>query len=114
VVEGWEPGLRLLVENLLENAARHGRPGGRVRATLDDEGGALVLHVEDDGPGIAAADRRRVFEPFVRVHGEERPGSGLGLALVAQQARHHGAAVGLTESPLGGARVTVRFTATPY
>ncbi len=114
VLDGWEPGLRLLVENLLENAARHGRAGGRVRAVLEDDGGAPVLHVDDDGPGIPAADRRRVFEPFVRVHGEERPGSGLGLALVAQQARHHGAAVDVTEGPLGGARVTVRFGATPH
>jgi len=110
VVEGWEPGLRLLVENLLENAARHGRPGGRVRATLEAaDGAAPVLHVDDDGPGIPAADRARVFEPFVRVHGEERPGSGLGLALVAQQARHHGAEVAVGDGPLGGARVTVRF-----
>jgi signal transduction histidine kinase len=114
VVDGWEPGLRLLVENLLENAARHGRPGGHVRATLDDDGGAPVLQRRRRRARDPTADRLRVFEPFVRVHGEERPGSGLGLALVAQQARHHGAAVEVTDGPLGGARVTVRFTATPH
>jgi signal transduction histidine kinase len=114
VVDGWEPGLRLLVENLLENAARHGRPAGRSARRSTTTAARRCSTSTTTGPGSPAADRRRVFEPFVRVHGEERPGSGLGLALVAQQARHHGAAVGVTESPLGGARVTVRFTATPH
>jgi signal transduction histidine kinase len=65
--------------------------------------------VEDDGPGVPEADRTRIFEPFVRLqdHGD---GSGLGLALVAQQARHHGADIVVDSSPeLGGARFTVRF-----
>ena len=62
---------------------------------------------------MPAADRERIFEPFVRIDGVEAPGSGLGLALVAQQARHHGAAVEVGESPLGGARFTVRFGAAP-
>lgn len=109
VVRGWEPGLRMLVDNLLENAARHGREDGTVRVTLD--GRALV--VEDDGPGIPEAERARVFEPFARVTDPsrpERPGSGLGLALVAQQARLHDATVTIDASPeLGGARFTVRF-----
>jgi signal transduction histidine kinase len=70
-----------------------------------------VLHVDDDGPGVPDDERERIFEPFVRVDGVEAPGSGLGLALVAQQARHHGADVEVGESPLGGARFTVRFAA---
>jgi signal transduction histidine kinase len=85
-----------------------------VRATLERDGGAAVLHVDDDGPGVPVADRRRVFEPFVRVHGAQRPGSGLGLALVAQQARHHRAEVAVADGPLGGARVTVRFPPGPH
>ena len=111
-VDGWAPGLRLVLDNLAENAARHGRPGGAVRITLERAGAEVVLSVEDDGPGIALAERPRVFEPFARVAGTTAPGSGLGLALVAQQARHHAAQVTIDDAPaLGGARVRVRFLA---
>jgi two-component system, OmpR family, sensor histidine kinase PrrB len=106
VVSGWEPGLRLLADNLLENAARHGRPGGTVAVCV---GAGPTLVVDDDGPGIADGDRDRIFEPFVRAGGTQAPGSGLGLALVAQQARDHGADIEVGRSPLGGARFRVRF-----
>jgi two-component system sensor histidine kinase PrrB len=109
VIRGWEPGLRLLVDNLVENAVRHGRPGGQVAVTLEPAG--PLLHVDDDGPGIDEGQRERIFEPFVRAEGREAPGSGLGLALVAQQARQHGAEVEVGRSPLGGARFSVRFGA---
>jgi signal transduction histidine kinase len=105
-VRGWEPGLRMLVDNLVENAAVHGRDGGRVRVSLDER---PVLHVDDDGGGVPEEERARIFEPFARVHGADRPGSGLGLALVDQQARHHGVRVAVGDSPLGGARFTVSF-----
>jgi signal transduction histidine kinase len=108
-VAGWEPGLRSLIDNLLENAARHGG-GGRVAVTVR----AGELAVEDDGPGVPEEDRARIFEPFARLGegaaGEGTDGSGLGLALVAQQARHHGATVEVERSrALGGARFAVRF-----
>jgi len=106
VVSGWEPGLRMLVDNLLENGARHG--GGAVAVTLVGDGRAS-LFVDDDGEGVAEAERERIFEPFVRADGTTAPGSGLGLALVSQQVRAHGAAVSVGESPLGGARFGVRF-----
>ena len=101
---GWEPGLRSVVENLLENAVRHG--GSCVRVTLTP----AELTVEDDGPGVPEADRDRIFEPFVRSGDPDRPGSGLGLAIVAQQAGHHRATVTVDRSPeLGGARFRMRF-----
>ncbi len=106
VVRGWEPGLRMLVDNLLENGARHG--GGAVAVTLQFDGRASLL-VDDDGTGVAKAERERIFEPFVRADGTTAPGSGLGLALVSQQVRAHGATVSVGESPLGGARFGVRF-----
>jgi signal transduction histidine kinase len=110
VVRGWEPGLRMLADNLVENAARHGRgPGGRVVVSV---GPGPTLVVDDDGPGVGAADRARIFEPFVRSNGaaaDAVPGSGLGLALVAQQVRDHGASIEVADSPLGGARFSVRF-----
>jgi len=113
MVDGWEPGLRALVDNLLENAARHGRPdGGSVRVTVTGEPQAAV-RVEDDGPGIPAEERERVLEPFVRLGDHDRPpGSGLGLALVAQQAARHGAALAVEDSAeLGGATFAVRWPA---
>jgi signal transduction histidine kinase len=104
VVRGWEPGLRSMIDNLLENAARHG--GGAVHLTV--AGG--VVTVEDDGPGVADADHERIFEPFARGGAAAAPGSGLGLALVAQQAAHHGGSVSVDRSPrLGGARFVVRL-----
>jgi len=105
---GWEAGVRMLVENLLKNAARHGRAGGRVDVTL---AAGPTLFVDDDGPGIPAGERERIFEPFTRVEGTATPGSGLGLALVSQQAAAHGATVEAGVSPLGGARFSVRFGA---
>jgi two-component system sensor histidine kinase PrrB len=111
IVEGWEPGLRLLVDNLVSNAARHGADGGtgggRVLVTLIREG--PVLHVDDAGGGVAPDERVRIFAPFQRIDGGDRPGSGLGLALVAQQAGHHQATVTVGDAPLGGARFTLRF-----
>jgi two-component system sensor histidine kinase PrrB len=111
VVRGWEPGLRLLVANLVTNAAHHGRPGGNVLVTLAGRP-APVLTIDDDGDGIAEGDRDRIFEPFQRLDvATERPGTGLGLALVAQQAREHAATVRVDTSPAGGARVVVAFNA---
>jgi two-component system, OmpR family, sensor histidine kinase PrrB len=113
IVKGWEPGLRVLTDNLIENAARHGRPDGHVRVTLvaPRAGSAtgVVLHVDDDGSGIPEEQRRRIFAPFARIDGGDRHGSGLGLALVEQQVRHHGARIEVRDSPLGGARFTVDF-----
>ncbi|CAA9488392.1 MAG: hypothetical protein AVDCRST_MAG67-1193 [uncultured Solirubrobacteraceae bacterium] len=106
VVRGWEPGLRMLVDNLIENAARHG--GGAVAVTLNGNG-RPALFVDDDGAGVAEGERERIFEPFVRANGTSTPGSGLGLALVTQQVRAHGATLSVGESPLGGARFGVRF-----
>jgi signal transduction histidine kinase len=110
---GWEPGLRIMLDNLVENAARHGRSGGQVRVTLRpaQNGRGPAIEVDDDGPGIPEGERERVFEPFQRVDGVDRAGSGLGLALVAQQARLHEAAVSVGDSPLGGARLRVDFPA---
>ena len=109
-VRGWEPGLRLLVQNLVRNALIHAGPQAAVRVTLAAPGDGVVLTVEDDGPGIPAADRQRIFEPFARGGDGSRPGSGLGLALVAQQAGQHQAQVVVDDSPaLGGARFTVTF-----
>jgi signal transduction histidine kinase len=111
-VHGWGGGLRLLVDNLLDNAALHGRAGGRVRVGLARAGGALRLRVEDDGPGIPAEDRERLLEPFTRGAATTAPGTGLGLAIVAQQVALHDGELRLEESRLGGLGVHIRLPAT--
>ncbi|MFP4148557.1 MAG: ATP-binding protein [Nitriliruptoraceae bacterium] len=104
-VTGWSDGLRVALDNLVDNALRHGQHDVHVVVTLaTDEDGTTVLTVDDDGPGIDPADRARVLERFERGR-TAAPGSGLGLALVAQQARLHAGSVELSDSPLGGTRV---------
>ena len=110
VVQGDADGLWRVVENLLENAACHGRHGGRVRLRVAANGPGAEIVVEDDGPGIPLAERQRVIRRFARGHGTTAGGSGLGLAIVEAEARRHGGALTLTTSELGGllARVTIR------
>ena len=99
--------LRRLVDNLVGNARRH---ASTVQVTTSVERGRAVLDVDDDGPGIAVADRERVFDRWVRLDtSRNRPGggAGLGLALVREIARSHGGEVAVDDSPLGGARLRV-------
>ena len=100
-----------VVAHLLDNAARHAR--SRVAVALRAEpSGEVVLAVDDDGEGIAAEDRRRIFERFTRL-GEARTrdsgGAGLGLAVVASLVQEMGGTVTAGDSPLGGARFELRF-----
>ena len=80
--------LRRLLRNLLENAQRHGQPPTQVR--IANTGGRAQIVVSDQGAGIPAAERARLFEPFYRRRGSSNNvGAGLGLALVRQIAEHH-------------------------
>jgi two-component system, OmpR family, sensor histidine kinase PrrB len=113
-VDGWEGGLRLLVDNLLDNAALHGREaGGSVTVGLARDNGRLVVRVEDDGAGIPAGERERLLEPFARGRDARPDGTGLGLAIVAQQAALHGGDLQLGDSATGGLAVEVRLPARP-
>ena len=108
MITGWPDGLRLLIDNLIENAIRHG--GARVTVGLERDHDTLLLNVADDGPGVPAAERERIFERFTRgAQAGASPGSGLGLALVAQQAQLQGGDVIVGDSPAGGALFTVRL-----
>lgn len=109
-VRGDPDGLRRVVANLAENAARHAV--ARVAISVAEEGNEVRLRVDDDGPGIAPADRDRVFERFVRLdaaRARDAGGSGLGLAIVAELVAAHGGTVVVGDSPLGGTRVEVRL-----
>ncbi|MFE2373492.1 sensor histidine kinase [Streptomyces sp. NPDC059398] len=111
--QGWEPGLRLMLDNLLANALAHGRGPDRpaeIDVVLDRDADGLVLVVDDRGPGIPLEERQVVFTRFSR--GPGSTGSGLGLTLVAQQAALHRGTVWAGERPDGpGCRITVRLPA---
>ena len=108
-IHGWANGLRLVVDNLLENAALHG--AARVDVDLGREDGGWLLRIADDGPGIPAEERERVLEPFARGHRVTAHGTGLGLAIVAQQVGLHGGELRLADSELGGLAAEVRLPA---
>jgi signal transduction histidine kinase len=109
VVHADPAGVRAILDNLLENAARHGRAAGppRIAVTVAQRDGGAVLVVDDDGPGVPPDEREAVLGRFVRGAGARGQGSGLGLAIVAAQAQRHGGLVTLGDAPLGGLRVTV-------
>ena len=102
--------LGLLLDNLVENALRYTPPEGKVDVGALHEDGHAVLLVADTGPGIAAAERERVFDRFYRSAGVGgTAGSGLGLAIVKAVAQRHGAQVVLADAPGGGLQVKVVF-----
>ncbi len=92
-VLGEERLLRRALRNLLENARRYG--GGEVELRVEPAGDGVEVHVCDQGPGVPAAMRERIFEPFFRLpgHAELAGGVGLGLSLVKQIAARHGGGV---------------------
>ncbi|MEO8309435.1 MAG: ATP-binding protein [Pseudomonadota bacterium] len=97
--------------NLMDNAAKWCRAQVRVSAAIarsTDNGSCLLLSVEDDGPGIAPADRTRAMERGARID-EHVPGHGLGLAMVRDMVELYGGSIELSESALGGARVDLRL-----
>ena len=109
-VEGHEEALRMLIRNLLDNAIKYTPPGGRVDLAVRAEDGAVILTVEDSGPGIAPQACERVLDRFYRVGESDASGAGLGLAIVKSIADLHHAHIQLDASPrLGGLRVTLRF-----
>ena len=93
--------LRSILQNLLDNAIRYGREGGKIGVDLRLEAGNLAITVADDGPGIEPEARARVFDRFQRGTGHEVSGSGLGLTIVQQAATRMGGAVTLTDGPDG-------------
>ncbi|WP_219635490.1 sensor histidine kinase [Nocardioides ungokensis] len=104
--------LRRILDNLVDNARRHATAEVRVTARSDD--GRVLVLVDDDGPGIPADDRERVFERFTRLddaRARDAGGSGLGLAIVRELARSRGGDVRLGESPTGGLRAEVDLPA---
>jgi signal transduction histidine kinase len=95
------------LRNLVENAVTYGQCA---RVTLTEAQDALAITIDDDGPGIAAPDQERVFEPFVRLEtsrSRDTGGVGLGMAIARSIVRSHGGEITLANRPQGGLRVTV-------
>lgn len=104
--------LTRVLRNLLENAVRHAH--SRVEVSVSAADGVVLLRVSDDGPGIPAEDRARVFDRFVRLDSDRSRtggGSGLGLAIVAEIVSAHGGSVNAGARPGGGTVMTVQLPA---
>ena len=111
---GWPGGLRLAVDNLVRNAVTHGA-ASRIVLAAHREGDpeVLAIVVDDDGRGLPADEYEVVLGRFARGSTAATGGSGLGLALVAQQAALHGGDITLSKSPLGGLRATLTIATSP-
>jgi signal transduction histidine kinase len=97
------------VANLVDNAIKHGRAGGRVTVAVARGDGRGEISVADDGPGIPVHERQHVFKRFYRLERSRRTaGNGLGLSLVAAVARLHGANIDM-EDTAPGLKVRLRF-----
>ncbi len=102
--------VRQIAVNLLENALQHA--AGHVQVSVETRGDSAWLYVDDDGPGIPETSREDVFTRFTRLDSSRTRGtggSGLGLAIVQELAQAHGGVACAGQSPLGGARFTVRL-----
>lgn len=113
-VSGDPAQLARVVRNLVDNAARHA--AGTVTLAVAEQDGRVLLSVTDDGPGVAVADRQRIFERFTRLddaRARDTGGYGLGLAIVQQVVYAHGGTVTIDDAPGGGARFLLDFPASP-
>lgn len=115
-VEGDSAALETLVNNLLGNAIKYTPVNGRIALHTWQRGTDVILEVMDNGPGIPAEQRERVFDRFYRLHGDRHnsgtPGCGLGLSIVKQVVDLHRAHIHLTQSSFAsGLLVIVAFQA---
>lgn len=110
---GWPGGLRLAVDNLLRNAIAHGR-ASRIVLAAHRMNGTMTIVVDDNGCGLPADEHETVLGRFSRGSTAAPGGSGLGLALVAQQAALHGGHIELSDGPLGGLRATLTVSAATH
>lgn len=109
LMTGLPAGLRLVIDNAIANAVKHGHATD-IRLSAINSTAGVEIAVDDNGAGVPEQERDAVFERFSRGSTASRSGSGLGLALVAQQAELHGGTASLQTSPLGGARLLLRLS----
>jgi two-component system, OmpR family, sensor histidine kinase PrrB len=99
-----------VIDNAIANAVKHGG-ATEIRTNAVSSADGAEITVDDNGTGVPEEERAEVFERFSRGSTASRSGSGLGLALVAQQAELHGGTASLETSALGGARLVLRLPA---
>jgi two-component system, OmpR family, sensor histidine kinase PrrB len=109
---GWPGGLRLAVDNLVRNAVTHGR-ATRIVLAAGRHAHTMIIVVDDNGRGLPEEEHQTVLGRFSRGSNAAPGGSGLGLALVAQQAELHGGRIELSNGPLGGLRATLTISTSP-
>ncbi len=109
VIESDRVAIEQIFSNLLDNAVKYLKPGrpGRIEVSGTERGGFVVVRVADNGRGIDAADRERVFELFRRAGAQDRPGEGIGLAHVRALVRRIGGKIRLDSEPGEGSTFTV-------
>jgi two-component system OmpR family sensor kinase len=108
-VLGETGSLRILIRNLLDNAARYIPEGGTIQMDIRQDKDFVMLTIQDSGSGIPRAERGRVFDRFFRVPGTVQTGTGLGLAIVKAIAERYKGTVELGSAELGGLLVNVKF-----
>ncbi|HVJ28466.1 MAG TPA: HAMP domain-containing sensor histidine kinase [Vicinamibacterales bacterium] len=107
-VIGKEADVEIIASNLFTNASKYG--GDRVEVSLEEDGADVMIHVDDNGPGIPDEKLDLIFADGVRLRvDQDRPGSGMGLGIVRAIAANMGGSVSASRSPLGGARFTLRL-----
>jgi signal transduction histidine kinase len=101
--------LHQVVANLLDNAARHSPAGGRITVSARIDAAAIVVDVTDEGPGIPASERTRVFERFTRGGLADHGGTGLGLAIARWVVELHGGTIAVVDTEAGRGGCRIRF-----
>jgi signal transduction histidine kinase len=108
--------LTQMLVNLLDNAIKYGPPGQTVGVSVEGRDDVVRFHIDDEGPGIPARDRQRVWEPYRRLERDVQsrlPGTGIGLAVVGRLARLHGGRAWVEDAPGGGARFVIELPRAP-
>jgi two-component system sensor histidine kinase TctE len=108
-IEGDTVRLKMMIDNLIDNAVRYSANGSSITTKLGEADGSVTLTVEDNGTGIPPGEREAVFQRFYRVPGNPVAGSGLGLSIVQDIVKSHGARISI-EAPAGHSGTLVRVT----
>jgi len=103
------------IENVVRNALKHSPAGGGVEIVLEAAGGEALVHVIDQGPGVAASDLETIFQPFYRSNPSANnvDGHGLGLAIARRVVQAHGGTIRAVNRPAGGLCVTIALPCLP-
>jgi two-component system osmolarity sensor histidine kinase EnvZ len=109
ILDARPAAIKRLLANLVGNAQRYGKT---LAFSIENDGETMLVHIDDDGPGIPVERREDAFRPFYRLdeaRNQDNGNSGLGLAIARDIARAHGGEIDLDRSPLGGLRATVNL-----